>query len=101
MREIVMAQTKPQRFADFHENLARRNRKQFLPKAPAADPVTKISDPIEHKDPHSEEMPLQPVLRPFADHDAVRKAQETENDVVVVDLPAAADHDEDRERIDP
>ena len=46
-------------------------------------------------------MPLQPVLRPFADHDGIGKPQKAEQNVVVVDLPAAADHDEDRERIDP
>jgi len=44
---------------------------------------------------------LQSVLRPFADDDGIGKAQKAEQDVVVVDLPTAADHDEDRERIDP
>src|SRR5262249_44334529 len=46
-------------------------------------------------------MPLQPVLRPFADHAGIGKTQKAEQNVVVVDLPAAADHDEDRQRIDP
>src|ERR1700751_1482174 len=96
-----MAQTKPQRLADGDENLARRNRKKLLPKAAADDAVTEVGDAVEHKDPHAEEMPLQSVLRPFADHDGIGKTQKAEQNVVVVDLPAAADHDEDRQRIDP
>jgi hypothetical protein len=34
----------------------------------------------------AEEMPLQPVLRPFVDYDGIGKAQKAEQDVVVVDL---------------
>src|SRR5262245_46775938 len=101
MREIVVAQTKPQSLADRHEKLARRNRKQLLPKAAADDAVAEVRDTVEHEYPHAEEMPLQSVLRPFADHDGIGKAQKAEQNVVVIDLPAAADHDEDRQRIDP
>src|SRR5215469_5909579 len=101
MREIVMAQTKSQRFADCHETLARRNRKQLLPKAAADDAVAEVRNSIEHEYPHAEEMPLQPVLRPFADHDGVGKAQEAEKNVVVVNLPAAPDHDENGGGVDP
>src|SRR6516162_7993855 len=72
-----------------------------MPKATGDDAVTEVRDAIEHKDPHAEEMPLQSVLRPFANHDGIGKAQKAKQDVVVVNLPAAADHDEDRERIDP
>src|SRR6516165_889515 len=101
MREIVVAQTKPQRLADCYENLARRNWKQFLPKAAADDAVTEVRNSIEYKDPHAEEMPLQPVLRPFADHDGIGKPQKAEQNVVVVNLPAAADHDENGGGVDP
>src|SRR5262249_60649705 len=100
MREIVMAQTKPQRLAHRHEHLARGNRKQLLPKPVADDAVTEESDAIEHKNPHAEEMPLQSVLRPFADHDGIGKPQKAEQNVVVIDLPAAADHYENGDSID-
>src|SRR5262249_56741697 len=101
MREIVMAQTNPQRLAHRHEYLARRNRKQLLPKPAADEAVTEVGDAIEHENPHAEEMPLQPVLRPFADHDGIGKPQKAEQNVVVIDLPAAADHDENGDSIDP
>src|ERR1700741_3580099 len=96
-----MTQAKTQGFAYCDENLARRNRKQLLPKPPADDAVRKVGDAIEHENPHAEEMPLQPVLRPFADHDDIGKPKKAEKDVIVVDLPAAADHDENGNRIDP
>ena len=46
-------------------------------------------------------MPLQPVLRPFPDGEILGEMQPAENDFVVVDFPAAADHDENGNRIDP
>jgi hypothetical protein len=72
-----------------------------LPKTPGDDAVAEIGNAVENENPHAEEMPLQPVLRPFADHDGVGKTQEGKQNVVVVDLPAATDHDENGDRIDP
>ena len=46
-------------------------------------------------------MPLQAVLRPFADHDHIGEMQPAKDHIVVVDLPSAADHDENGERVDP
>jgi hypothetical protein len=41
------------------------------------------------------------VLRPLSDHDAVGETQETKNDIVVINLPSAADHDENSDGVDP
>ena len=101
MRQIVVAQAKPQCVADRRQNLADRDRKQLSPKASGRDSVAEISEPVEHEDPHAEEVPLQAVLRPFADHEAVGKMQKAEDHVVVIDFPAAADHDENGDGIDP
>ncbi len=46
-------------------------------------------------------MPLEAMLGVFPDCDAFRKMQPPKNNVVIVDLPAAADHDEHRDGINP
>jgi hypothetical protein len=51
--------------------------------------------------PHSEEVPLQAVLRPFADHQKFGELQPAEQYIVIVNPPAAADHDENRDCVDP
>ena len=101
MRQIVVAELEAERVADGREYLAYRDRKQLSPKAAGCDPESEISEAVEHEYPHAEEMPLQAVLRPFSDYEAVGKMQEAEDDVVVIDLPAAADHDENSDGIGP
>ena len=96
-----MRETKPQRVADRRHEFTHRDRKQLSAEAAGRQSVSQIGQPVEHENPHAEEMPLQPVLRPFADDEAVGKMQQAEDHVVVIDLPAAADHDEYRHRIDP
>jgi hypothetical protein len=96
-----VAQAKVQRVGQRGENFARRYRKQLLPEASGDDAVSQIGEAVDDENPHAEEVPLQAVLRPFADHDGIGKAQKAEQNVVVVDLPTAADHDEDGNRIDP
>src|SRR6266852_4226055 len=46
-------------------------------------------------------MPLQAVLRPFANGEKFWKMQPTKNDFVVVYFPAATNHDEKGRRIGP
>jgi hypothetical protein len=46
-------------------------------------------------------MPLQAMLGKFSNGDAFRKMQPPENNVVIVDLPAAADHNDHRDGINP
>ncbi len=101
VREIVMAEPKPQRLADRRQYLAHGNGKQLAPETTGGDAVSQIGEAVEHENPHAEEVPLQPVLRPFADGQKVGEMQPAENHVVVINLPAAADHDENRDRVDP
>ena len=56
---------------------------------------------VENEYPHSEEVPLQAVLRPFANHQKVGKMQSAEQNIVVVNPVAAADHAENGRCIDP
>ena len=46
-------------------------------KRPVAMPVSRIGEAVEHENPHTEEVPLQAVLRRFADHDELGKVQPT------------------------
>jgi hypothetical protein len=46
-------------------------------------------------------VPLQPVLRPGPERNSIGKTQPTENDIVVVNLPSAHDHDDHGDCIDP
>ena len=46
-------------------------------------------------------MPLEAMLGEFPDGDAFRKMQPSKNNVIIVDLPAATDHDEHRDGINP
>ena len=101
VRQIIMAQTKSQRVADGRENLAHRYGEQLLSKTSGCDAIGQITKPIDDKDPHSREMPLQSILRPPTDHDAVRKVQPAEDHIIVVKFSSAADHDENGDRIDP
>ena len=101
MRQILVREAKAQRVADGRHDLAQRQRKQLLPKPSGGDAIGEIGEPVDDEYPHAEKVPLQPVLRPLADHDGVREMQKAEEDVVVVDLPAAADHDENGDRIGP
>src|SRR5580658_2334866 len=100
-RQIVMAETEVQRIVDRGEKLAERYGKQLFSESPGDDAVSQVGNAVEHENPHSKEMPLQAVLRPYANHDGVGKMQPAENYIVVIDLPAAADHDENGDRIDP
>ena len=101
MRQILVSEAKAQRVADRRQDLAQRQRKQLLSKPSGGDAVAEISKPVNDENPHAEKVPLQPVLRPLADHDGVREMQKAEEDVVVVNLPAAADHDENSNRVGP
>src|SRR6516164_2758973 len=96
-----MAQVQAQRVADGCDNLAQRYGKQLLPEPSAGDAVSQIDQAVNDENPHSEEMPLQAVLRPSADHQEIGEAQPAEQNIVVVDPPAAPDHDENRNRVNP
>src|SRR5262249_60663877 len=48
-----------------------------------------------------EDLALQHLTRPCDDHDGIGESKKCEQNAVVVNLPAAADHDENRQRIDP
>src|SRR6266436_4812054 len=75
-------------------------------------PIDEINEEIDKEQPHRREVPLQragqtllvvPALRyfgPAAERHPHREL-ETEERLPVVDAPAAADHDEDRQRIEP
>ncbi|MFZ0352386.1 MAG: hypothetical protein WAM12_01815, partial [Pseudolabrys sp.] len=63
--------------------------------------IADIGDSIEHENPHAQEMPLQTVLRPHPNCEILGEMQPAENDFVIVYFPAAADHDENGNRIDP
>jgi hypothetical protein len=49
---------------------------------------------VENEYPYSEEVPLQAVLRPFANHQKVGKMQPAEQNIVALNPPATADHAE-------
>ena len=65
--QVVVAELETQRVADGRQDLRYRDRKQLAPKAAGRDAVGEIGEPVEHENPHAEEVPLQSVLRPFAD----------------------------------
>jgi hypothetical protein len=87
--------------ADVGDEIAQPDRQQHAAEAAGGEAVGHIADPVEDQDPHAEEMPLQPVLRPRAGRDRIRKTEPAEQHVVVIDLPSARDHDEHRDRVGP
>ena len=98
---IVVREAKQQRGFDGRNQFAPADRQQHAPEAPGGEPIGHVGNAVEHDQPHAEEMPLQPVLRPFADDEEFGEMQPAKNYLVVVYFPAAADHDEHGERIDP
>ena len=96
-----MAETKGESAAHGGDQLAQADRKKLAPETSGGDSVEQVGKPIERYDPHAEKMPLQAVLRPFAERDRIGKPQPAENNVVVINLPSAHDHDDHGECIDP
>jgi len=96
-----VAETKAQRVGDRGDDFTHRNRKQLLPKSPRDNAVGHIDDTVDHENPHAKKVPLQAVLRPFANHQEVGKMQPAEKNIIVINPPAATDHDENRQRVDP
>lgn len=96
-----MGETEAQRLLDGLQDVAPGNRQHHAAETPGHQPVGQIGEAVERENPHTEEMPLQPVLRPFADGQVLGEMQPAEDDLVVVDLPAAADHDENGDGIGP
>src|SRR6516164_9073335 len=80
---------------------APRNGKELASESPSDESINQIGEPIEHHYPHSEEVPLQSVLRPRAERDRIGKPQPAENYIVIINLPPAHDHDDHGSGIDP
>src|SRR5579871_1665777 len=96
-----MRQAKPQRVLDGGDQVAEAEGKQHAPEPARDQAVAHIADPVERQNPHAEKMPLQAMLGPLSDGDGFRKMKPAEKDFVIVDLPAAADHDDHRNGVDP
>ena len=96
-----MRQMEMQRVLDGLHELTPIDRQQHAAETPGHKPIGEIGEAVEDENPHAEEVPLQPVLRPFADGEVFGEMQPTEDDLVVVNLPAAADHDENGDRVGP
>src|SRR6516162_1021205 len=99
--EVIMAETKGESIAHGGDQLTQADRKKLSPETSGDGPVEQIGKPIERHDPHPEKMPLQTVLRPFAERDGIGKPYPAENHVVVINLPTAHDHYDHGGGIDP
>ena len=99
--QIVVLEAEAQRVANIGEQRARVDRKQHAAEAAGREAVDDVGQPVERQDPHAEEMPLQRALRLAADGHPIGKMQPAEHHLVLVDLPAAADHDEHGQRVGP
>jgi hypothetical protein len=98
---VVVGEVQPQRVAHIGDEVGQPDRQQHAVEPPGDEAVGQVGEAVEKQDPHAEEVPLQAVLRPRAERDGVGEMQPAEDHLVVVDLPAAVDHDEHRDRVGP
>jgi hypothetical protein len=96
-----MRQPKMQGIGDVSKQLSQADWKKHPMETTGAKTIDKVGQAVCSQNPHAEEMPLQAVLRPPTDREKVSELQPAKNRVIVVDLPAAANHDEDGQGVDP
>ena len=100
-RQIIMLEIQMKCVVDVGDSSAQPYRIQHAPETARLHSVDEIDQAIEHQDPHGEEMPLQGAFVLAADRDPIGEVKSAEQDLVVVNLPAAADHDDHRNGIGP
>jgi len=101
MRQVVVPEVKAERRTQFGNHLRHAERQQHPPETAGRQPIRQIGQTVEDENPHPQEVPLQRALRLAAQRDLLGEVQPAEQDLVIVDLPAAADHDDHRQRVDP
>ena len=101
VREIVMRELEGERGLGVAEHLGRSDRQQLAAEAAGGEAERHIDDAVDHQHPHGGEMPEQRAAQPLAERDVLGKFEAAEQRRGVVDLPAGADHHQDRQRIDP
>src|SRR3954465_12500405 len=100
-RQVIVLEVEMQCVVDVGDELAQPYRIQHAAETARNDSIDEIDQAIEREDPHAEEVPLQGPLLLAADGDPIGKVQAPEQNLVVVDLPAAADHDDHGNGIGP
>jgi hypothetical protein len=99
-RQILMREPATERGEKIAQHVRRPNRDELAAEPTRSKAEDQINEAVEHQDPHRREMPEQRAAEPAAERDVPREG-EAEQRRRVVDLPARADHDQHRQRIDP
>src|SRR3974390_1539869 len=101
MREVGVLQAECQSLDHLGDHFARADRPQHPQETAGEQSIDEIDEAVEDEHPHGEEVPLQRMLRPDAEHDRLREMQYAEQDLVIVDLPSAHDQGDHRDGIGP
>ena len=99
-REVVMRELAAQCRKEIVNDLARIDGDELAAEAAGGKAQHDIDDAVGHQEPHGREMPQQRPAEPITQRNLARK-HKAEQRRGVVDLPARADHEQHRERIDP
>src|SRR5262245_5513778 len=95
-----MRELERQRGLEICNHLARSYREKLPAETAGDDAERHIDDAVDHENPHGGKMPKQRAGEPVAKRDLSRK-DKVKQWRSIVDLPARADHDQDRQRVDP
>ena len=99
--QVFVGDLEADRLAHGLDDLGHADRQQPLPEAAGDEAVDQVSEAVDREHPHGGEVPEQALGGPAAEPDRVREVQEAEDDAVVVDAPAGADHDQHGDGVRP